>query len=208
MSIGNLRPGAEKPEEVNRIKEVAFFALNTPLYDDLGAADGALPSPLHMDSADSIMRDYTNQPQPSIYEHPCSAVTKIFSSGTFYYTPYPVWDLSSRLSQRIRKHKEIDDPFSSFDERFVWNEYVAQSLMDFRDRLENQEREELDRCQFIVGLLLRLCIKLTITTDPSSSRLCWNLYSYPPPAGIQWVSDRRNCKSHIKIGMETRRYPF
>ncbi len=37
-----------------------------------------------------------------------------------------------------------------YDERFVWNEYIIRSLLDFRERLEPHEREELDRCQFLV----------------------------------------------------------
>lgn len=37
-----------------------------------------------------------------------------------------------------------------FDDRFLWNEYIIRSLLDFRERLDNQERQELDRCQFIV----------------------------------------------------------
>ncbi|KAG6880180.1 hypothetical protein C0992_004632 [Termitomyces sp. T32_za158] len=39
---------------------------------------------------------------------------------------------------------------AAFDERFVWNEYIVRSLLDFRDRLDPSERRDLDRCQFIV----------------------------------------------------------
>ena len=129
------------------------------MYDDLAAADGALPSPTsfsHIDRPDDItMRtDPYNTPIPApIYEHPCSAVTKIFTSGTFYYTPYPVWDLSSRLDKRRKKAREEGgevDPYTNFDERFVWNEYLAGSLLDFRERLDANERADLDRCGFIV----------------------------------------------------------
>lgn len=42
------------------------------------------------------------------------------------------------------------DPYTSFDERFVWNEYLAGSLLDFRERLDANERADLDRCGFIV----------------------------------------------------------
>lgn len=152
IPIGNLRPNAAQPEVVNRIQEVLFFGLNTTMYDDLGAADGALPSPVHPDSADAFVRDYASQQiqSPPLYDHPCSAVSKIFTSGTFYYAPAPVWDISSRLSQRIRKSAEIGDPLASFDERFVWNEYIVKSLLEFRERLDILEKEELDACQFIV----------------------------------------------------------
>lgn len=164
-SIGNLRPGARQPEQVNRIQEVAFFGLNTSLYDDLAAAEGALPSPVHFESADSVMKEYSysqSQPQPSIYEHPAAAIMNLFTSGTFYYAPAPVWDISSRLPERIQKNKEIGDPFSSFDERFVWNEYVVKSLLDFRERLDSFERDELDKCQFIVSSFLVCALQLTV----------------------------------------------
>lgn len=109
---------------------------------------------MHPDSADSIMKDYTTQQlQTPLYDHPCSAVSKIFTAGTFYYAPAPVWDISSRLAQRIRKKAEFGDPLASFDDRFVWNEYIVKSLLEFRDRLDVQEKGELDRCQFIVILL-------------------------------------------------------
>lgn len=130
------------------------------MYDDLGAADGALPSPTHfshIDRPDDITTrsDPYNSPAPTpIYEHPCSAVTKIFTSGTFYYTPYPAWDLSSRLDKRIKRIQEEGgavDPYSNFDERFVWNEYIVGSLLDFREHLDTKERADLDRCGFIVG---------------------------------------------------------
>lgn len=45
---------------------------------------------------------------------------------------------------------------ANFDERFIWNEYIVRSLLDFRDRLDSQERDDLDRCQFIVRLLSNL----------------------------------------------------
>lgn len=155
VSIGNVRPGSNQPEEVNRIQEVGFFGLNTSQYDDLGAAEGALPSPVFLDNtADSIMKDSAysmSQPQPSIYEHPAAAIMNLFTSGTFYYTPAPVWDLSSRLSERIKKRIEVGDVFASFDRRFVWNEFVVKSLLDFREGLDQTERDELDRCQFIVS---------------------------------------------------------
>ncbi|KAG8756095.1 inositol polyphosphate 5-phosphatase, partial [Ceratobasidium sp. 428] len=37
-----------------------------------------------------------------------------------------------------------------FDPRFVWNEYIAGSLIDFRARLDQTERDEIDTCHFII----------------------------------------------------------
>jgi len=129
------------------------------MYDDLAAADGALPSPTHFshierpDDITTRSDPYNSFAQTPIYEHPCSAITKIFTSGTFYYAPYPTWDLSSRLDKRIKRVQEEGgavDPYTNFDERFIWNEYIAGSLLDFRERLDANERADLDRCGFIV----------------------------------------------------------
>lgn len=76
---------------------------------------------------------------------------KILSLGTFYYTPSPQWDISSRLLRRVSKGKHIGVDSFSYDERFVWNEYIVRSLLDFRDNLDPRERMELDLCQFIVS---------------------------------------------------------
>lgn len=185
-SIGNLRPGALQPEEVHRIQEVAFFGLNTALYDDLGAAEGALPSPVHVDSVDSVMNQYSypqSQAQPSIYEHPASAIMNLFTSGTFYFAPAPVWDISSRLSERVRKNDEVGDPFSSFDERCVWNEFVVKSLLDFREGLDASERADLDKCQFVVsGYSYWVLGLLILHEDPSHTRLRWGVHRIPASA--------------------------
>lgn len=92
--------------------------------------------------------------QPQVFEHPCLPLTKILSSGSFYYALEPHWDLSTRLGARLgvggQDAGTRKTDLGAFDERFVWNEYIIRSLLDFRERLDAQEREDLDRCQFIV----------------------------------------------------------
>ena len=148
--VGNTRPSRSSPESVARIHEVCFYSLTSSTWDDLSAAD-ALPSP---DTVNMVMtRDPYNQTAsaPPVFEHPCSPLTKILSSGSFYYALAPHWDLSSRLSVRASRHETATRDVTTFDERFVWNEYIVRSLLDFRDRLDTHDREDLDRCQFIVS---------------------------------------------------------
>lgn len=83
-------------------------------------------------------------------------LTKIIAAGTFYYALEPYWDLSSRLSQRIARDEAAAQDMGQFDDRFVWNEYIVRSLLDFREQLDPLEKQDLDRCQFIVSALL-LC---------------------------------------------------
>lgn len=177
--VGNTRPSASTEESVARIHEVCFFCLTSSTWDDLAAAADVIPSP---DAVDSLLREtYPQSTQATpIFEHPCMPLTKILSSGSFYYALEPQWDLSSRLSVRLSRAEHTAKDIGTFDERFVWNEYIVRSLLDFRDRLDANERDDLDQCQFIVcheqftGLLFQTDIVLSL--DFSHPRLCWSLH--------------------------------
>ena len=145
-----------------------------------------------------------------MFEHPCSPLTKILSSGSFYYTLESQWDLSSRLALRLtRDYTSRKDP-GIFDERFVWNEYIVRSLLNFRERLDPHEREDLDRCQFIVlaiqGYVGIFTMSLpapptdgspTIATVSLISRLGWKR------AGTRFntrgVDDDGNCANFVEV---------
>ena len=106
---------------------------------------------LGLDGVEALQnRDYAQTPTPPpLFEHPCLPLTKIISSGSFYYALESPWGLSSRLAVRLARDAPSRDVIA-FDERFVWNEYIVRSLLDFRDRLDPSERRDLDCCQFIV----------------------------------------------------------
>jgi len=164
--IGNTRPSSSStPESVAKIHEVSFYCLTSSVWDNLASAADALPSP---DAVDFMMRGVDpsnnssyqynhNSPagaQTPVFEHPCIPLTKILSSGSFYYALEPHWDLSTRLGARLSAAADAGvggkKDMTAFDERFVWNEYIVRSLLDFRERLDVHEREDLDQCQFIV----------------------------------------------------------
>ncbi|KAG6916702.1 hypothetical protein DXG01_005651 [Tephrocybe rancida] len=147
--VGNTRPSGSKPETVAKIHEVSFFSLTSATWDDLSAAPEVS---LGLDGPEGVAnREYSQtSTAPPVFEHPCMPLTKILSSGSFYYALESPWDLSSRLAIRLAR----DASFGAYDERFVWNEYIVRSLLDFRDRLDPHERTDFDRCQFIVNLLL------------------------------------------------------
>ena len=151
--VGNTRPSAANPENVARIHEVCFYSLTSPTWDDLSTHDPP-------DVPESTLRDSYTQPTPhpsQLLEHPCMPLTKILSSGSFYYAIESQWDLSSRLPIRLARDPNYSKETLTFDGRFVWNEYIIRSLLDFRERLELQDREDLDRCQFIVSSLSLFC---------------------------------------------------
>lgn len=157
--IGNIRSSARTPENVSKIHEVAFYSLTSSMWDDLAAAADTLPSPSFAGSGSepelmSYRENTTNSSPipPPVFEHPCVPLTKILSSGSFYYASgNHHWDLSTRLQERLARDEWSRREVGLFDERFVWNEYIVRSLLDFRDRLDERERDDFDRCQFVVS---------------------------------------------------------
>ncbi|KAH9943297.1 inositol polyphosphate phosphatase [Epithele typhae] len=145
--VGNTRPASATAETVVQIHDVGFYCLSSSTWDDL-MVDG-VPSPGYGDQSDPYMREHASGPgAPPPPEHPCQPLRKIMSGGTFYYAMEPQWDLSSRLQRRLSRNEPWDA--ATYDDRFVWNEYIVRSLLDFRERLDAVERMELDQCQFIV----------------------------------------------------------
>ena len=156
--VGNTRPSASTPESVARIHEVCFYSLTSSTWDDLSNSEQTWS---YSDTDIINLRDnYSQNQSGGVLEHPCLPLTKILSSGSFYFALEPQWDLSTRFSERLPSQgsmeKDRTHDIANFDERFIWNEYIVRSLLDFRDRLDPQEREDLDRCQFIVGLFSHL----------------------------------------------------
>ncbi|KAL1680770.1 SacI homology domain-containing protein [Schizophyllum commune] len=199
--IGNTRPSASSPEAVARIHEVRFYSLISSAWDDQPLNSDQLPDP-------DIER-YSQQ-NAAVFQHPCLPLTKILSSGSFYYAHDTHWDLSSRLYKRLARGRDPSlNDMSNFDERFVWNEYIIRSLLDFRDRLDAQERDEFDQCQFIIlaiqGYVGAFTMALpapptngapTIATLSLISRLSWKR------AGTRFntrgVDDDGNCANFVE----------
>ena len=156
--LGNTRPSSSSPEVVAKIHDVGFFCLNSSAWDELGNGQEAQTAGYYSDQInDPALRDQYayNAQQTQILEHPCSPLMKILSSGTFYYAPAPQWDISSRLSLRISKERRAESDTIAYNGQFVWNEYIVQCLLDLRSKLDPREREDMDRCQFIVCSLVR-----------------------------------------------------
>lgn len=168
--VGNTRPSANTPESVARIHEVCFYSLTSSTWDDFSNPDQAWN---HSDPDIINFRDsFVQSSSAGVLEHPCLPLTKILSSGSFYFALEPQWDLSTRFSERLPSPGNSDKgrahDIANFDERFIWNECIVRSLLDFRDRLDPQERDDLDRCQFIVGSFPRLSTRDVHIPPPRS----------------------------------------
>lgn len=153
--LGNVRPTNNPAENVSRIQEVQFFCINNSAYDDLSSLSDALASPSFFDGIEGNRDPYASaasMQSVTVLEHPCEPLTKILGNGTFYYATRTRWDISTRLSARM--HRPTHD-LAQFDERFIWNHYIAQPLLSFREQLGDIEMEELDSCQFLVSFVAR-----------------------------------------------------
>ena len=199
--VGNTRPSTSKPESVAKIHEVCFYSLTSSTWDLSETLQG-LP-----DSLDPMpgREPYGQQPPPPPgFEHPCMPLTKILSSGSFYYALEPSWDLSSRLSVRLSRDEGAARDVGTFDERFVWNEYIVRSLLDFRERLGDFEREDFDRCQFIVHILTPAPqISTQSNLDTCNSRLRGHIHYGSPCASYQWHADDRYPITDLASRVET-----
>ena len=206
--IGKIRPSNSQSETVSKIHEVAFYCLTSGVWDDFNAYD--TPGPSYPDQTDAILRDAYSQPNSSstsLVEHPCSPLSKIISAGTFYYASEPYWDLSSRLSHRQERDSDSAKDLGTYDERFVWNEYIVRTLLDFRDRLDAHEREELDQCQFIVSYHVMYIINVNnIVSGSRHSRLCRCIHSRITCTTNEWCSNSRNNSPDFTSGVETCRH--
>ena len=209
--IGNTRPTADSPEYIAKIHEVNFFCLTSSVWDDLTLVGDALPSPSYTEQVDVMTlrenRDsyQQNSAQPPLFEHPCAALKKILSSGSFYYALGPHWDISSRLAERLSRDRGEAD-LGAFDDRFVWNEYIVRSLLDFRERLDMQEREDLDRCQFIVSIASSWLRNGSLHNwiGPCYPRLCGCVHNTAPCAPNERRPDHRNTQSNLSPGCKAR----
>ncbi|EJU06333.1 inositol polyphosphate phosphatase [Dacryopinax primogenitus] len=212
--IGDIRTSTQT-ESVQRINTVMFYSLNSATFDDLIMAATDMPlSPSLQDVTDAERDPYSpaygssTPQQTTAYDHPCAPLTKILSGGTFYYAALPFWDISSRLEKRL-KNKSAAKDLKSFDQRFVWNEHAVQSLLDFRDRLDQIERDEFDRCEFIIMAIQGYVgsFKIALPAPPSEgkpviatisliSRLGWKR------AGTRFntrgLDDEGNCANFVE----------
>ncbi|KZT72567.1 inositol polyphosphate phosphatase [Daedalea quercina L-15889] len=149
--VGRTRPSAQTVESVAQIHDVGFYSLNSSSWDGLSTDVGARSG--YDDPSESPVGDSFPSTTPNpVFEHPCAPITKILSTGTFYYAYEDQWDITSRLRVRLIRRAESGGvvDMGLYDERFLWNEYIVKSLLDFRERLDSHERDELDRTRFIV----------------------------------------------------------
>ena len=141
--------------------------LNRPDYDQGYHHHGAETNPYPGQSFSDDFDDGGGFDQgDGTTEHPFHALKKLLNTGKFYYSVD--FDLTRRLQDRIENNNHTVD-IASLDEGLLWNSYMIRPLLQFRERLTNQERKALDRSQLLTSVV-RGFVR-TILIPPSSNPL-------------------------------------
>jgi len=171
---------------VQRITSVDFYCVNRSAFDETLTGDllGDAPGPLDPQGyAAPLGGEPVGSQMQQQAEHPCASLRKLLATGTFYYPARASFDLSSRLDRRYvrgpakavtaassHRREEVQHDISSYDGRFVWNSYMIEPMMDFRSRLETEERRKLDRECFLVRKRALCAILPALTSHLSAAR--------------------------------------
>ncbi|EGO52512.1 hypothetical protein NEUTE1DRAFT_90897 [Neurospora tetrasperma FGSC 2508] len=86
-------------------------------------------------------------------EHPCVELQKLLSNGTFYYSTD--FDITNRMQDRPADAVTFD--IDNFDESFLWNSYMIRPLVEFRSKLQEQERDALDASRILTSAIRGFC---------------------------------------------------
>ncbi|KAK0617879.1 SacI homology domain-containing protein [Bombardia bombarda] len=142
--VATLRPG----ETVEKIEAVQFYCLNSAEYDDVIALD-----PYDVDSDAASVYGQTLGRRDVAVEHPCLELQKLLGNGTFYYSTD--FDVTNRMQDRPADAVAFD--IDNFDESFLWNSYMIRPLVEFRSRLQKQERDALDASRILTSAIRGFC---------------------------------------------------
>ncbi|KAH7391763.1 SacI homology domain-containing protein [Pyrenochaeta sp. MPI-SDFR-AT-0127] len=154
--VATVRPG----ETVQRIFSVGFYCLTSSSYDAL-LNDEVNPYPTDTIDDEGYEMGFGGRKEQSPLEHPCLALKKLLSSGTFYYSSD--FDLTRRLQDRTTDAATVS--IDSLDAGFLWNSYMIQPLVDFRSRLAPRDKDALDASGILTSAIRGFALTITIPTS-------------------------------------------
>lgn len=175
-----LRPG----ENVQQILSVDFHCLNRADHDHILNTDNGM----HQDGDyedDGLDYGHHSGPRDAQQEHPCLALKKLLSSGSFYFSVD--FDLTNRLQDRTDDADSFE--LDAFDKGFLWNSYMIKPLIDFRSRLSSVEKAELDSTHFLTSAIRGFALTLNVPATSSPARSS----RYGLPSTLTLIS-RLSCK--------------
>ncbi|KAF2222115.1 SacI homology domain-containing protein [Elsinoe ampelina] len=161
--VATVRPG----ENVQQITSVEFHCINRSDHDFyLGDVNR-----YNTDYVDEDGYDTRHGQGP--LEHPCLALKKLLSGGSFYYSAD--FDLTRRLQDRPADSPSI--ALDSLDRGFLWNAFMIQPLVSFRSRLSDHERMALDESRILTSAIRGFA--MTLTVPAASAPISTNFSGMP-----------------------------
>lgn len=150
---------------VNKIYAVDFFCLNNSKWDFMDIDSSGYPittndgdfasssrpnisthssrSSLHSSSSRNLSA------QDQVPKHPCHELRKLLSDGSFYYSTD--FDLTCTLQKRGFTEHSLS--FDDFDREFMWNSFLMDEIITYRDRLDVATKELLDQQGFLTTVI-------------------------------------------------------
>ncbi|KAI8816093.1 Sac phosphatase domain-containing protein [Fimicolochytrium jonesii] len=133
-----IKVGDLEGSPIYRILRVNFYSLLTDRYD---ANPGEIPDPLKPTNP-----TYLEESTAGPVIHPCQALIKLLSTGSFYFSP--TLDLTRSSQRRAVDVQQGGSPvniFENADAHFVWNKHLLSGLLQIREQeLNAEERDDLD----------------------------------------------------------------
>lgn len=138
---GKSKVAAPTPgETVNKIFAVDFFCLNDPTWDYFEIDSSGYPILPDSDSSDL---------QNSLPKHPCVEIRRLLSNGSFYYSSD--FDLTSTLQNRGYGTHSLS--VDNYEEEYMWNSFLMQEIITYRDRLDKNTKQILDDEGFLTTVI-------------------------------------------------------
>ncbi|KAF2645442.1 hypothetical protein P280DRAFT_120000 [Massarina eburnea CBS 473.64] len=160
--VADVRPG----ESIQRIHGVGFYCLSSSSYDSL-LNDEVNPYPTDTVDEEGFELGFgKGKGADGVLEHPCLALKKLLSGGSFYYSND--FDLTRRLQERNTDAATVS--IDSLDAGFLWNSYMIQPLVDFRSRLAPREKQALDQSGILTSAIRGFALTVTVPTSSSPVR--------------------------------------
>lgn len=141
--VARPRPG----ETVNKINGIEFYSVNSNAWDFLTLDMNGYAIDYNISLAGNSPIDSSSRNHMGI-EHPCASIRKLLSNGSFYYSSN--FDVATVL--QYRGGSGISKPglaLDMADRSFMWNNFMIEGLINFRSRLSDAQRQELDDCHFL-----------------------------------------------------------
>ena len=131
-------------ETVNKIYGVDFFCLDNGRWDFVDLDSNGFP----IIPEDEFVSSSSIQQQQQ-QQHPCHDIKKLLSNGSFYYSSD--FDLTSLLQSRGLSEHSLS--FDNYQEEYMWNSFLMQEIITFRNHLDDKAKQIMDDEGFLTTVI-------------------------------------------------------